>query len=100
HCHLGRQVAAWLKPRRGTRAHRGYQSLPSTSSPAGVTAAHQVVPDMPDERVRTLPSARTTCIPPVCAEDAREGSQLPGVGRIWKRELGPTGLPLLVPMAK
>ena len=41
-----------------------YQSAPSSSPPLGVTAAHQVVRLMPGASVRTLPSARPTCMPP------------------------------------
>jgi hypothetical protein len=65
-----------------------------------VTAAHQVVPDMPDERVRTLASASVTCIPPAWAVEVREGSQLPGLGRTWKIDAGPMGLALEVGRAK
>src|SRR5262245_36440497 len=40
-----------------------YQSDPSLSFPAGVTAAHQVSPLRFGDRVRTLPSARQTDMP-------------------------------------
>src|SRR4029077_5377987 len=58
-----------------------YQSDPSTSPPAGVTAAHHVVPEMPADSARTLASARTTRIPPMCGVEAREASPFPGLGR-------------------
>ena len=41
-----------------------YQSEPSTSPPAGVTAAHHVAPLILGASVRTLPSARPTWMPP------------------------------------
>src|SRR5262245_6633718 len=39
-----------------------YQSLPSTSPPAGVKAAAQVKGEVPAASVLTLPSPRPTCI--------------------------------------
>src|SRR5262249_39139569 len=67
------------------------QSEPSTSSPEGVTAAHHVVPLILGASVRTLPSARQTCMPPEWAVAVRVGSQLPrnGVGWCWNFDLGP-----------
>ena len=47
---------------------RQFQSGPRTSPPAGVMADHQVVPLMPCETKRTLPSARLTLMPAVCGE--------------------------------
>src|SRR5438067_9782542 len=41
-----------------------YQSEPRTSPPAGVTAAHQVLPLIVGASVRTLPSTRPTSMPP------------------------------------
>src|SRR5262245_25430438 len=70
-----------------------YHSEPSTSPPERVTAAHQVGPLMLGERVRTLPSARHTSMPPAWAVAGRVGSQLPGGGCTWKIDPGPWRLP-------
>src|SRR5437763_5105027 len=69
-----------------------HQFVPSTSPPEGVTAAHHVPPLTFGDRVRTLPSARPTTIPPGWAVAVRVGSQLPrnGVGWYWNFEPGPT----------
>ena len=57
----------------------GYQSLPSTSPPAGVLAAAQVVCETPEETDRTLPSHIATFIPPGCPDCPLAQSQNP----IW-----------------
>jgi hypothetical protein len=62
-------------------ALENHQSVPKFSPPAGVTAAHQVVPDIDAAKVRTLPSARATTMPPGCGVEARDGSQLLTIGR-------------------
>src|SRR5262249_48837215 len=68
-----------------------HQSEPNTSPPDGVTAAHHVEPLILGLSVRTLPSARTTCMPPGCAVEVRIGSQFPknGVGWTWNFDPGP-----------
>src|SRR5262249_45632598 len=66
-----------------------YQSEPSTSPSAGVTAAHQVTPLIVGASVRTLPSARPTWMPPEWAVAARVGSQLPSLGWTWNLDPGP-----------
>src|SRR5947209_13612652 len=58
-----------------------YQSLPRTSPPAGVQAAHQVVALTPDPRKRTLPSPRATLMPAVWGEEATALSHGPGLLR-------------------
>ena len=53
-----------------------YQSAPSVSPPAGVQAANQVLPVMPPETKRTLPSPKPALIPPGCGDVARHMHRL------------------------
>src|SRR2546423_547797 len=93
-CRAGECPSSLLGTHRPLSSINHYQSVPSTSPPAGVTAAHQVVPLRLGASVRTLPSAIPTWMPPVWAVAARVGSQLPsnGVGWTWNFDPGPMAL--------
>ena len=77
-----------------TSSALGYQSGPRMSLLAGVTAVHQVVGDMPEDRVRTLASPSTTTIVPECGEADRVESQTVknGEGCCCHFEFGPMEL--------
>src|SRR5207244_12254827 len=73
-----------------------YQSLLSTSPPAGVKAAAQVAAFMPADRLRTLPSARATCMA-LWGVEARRRSHGPG---FWRKFAGRTRNLEAVPVRK
>jgi hypothetical protein len=53
-------------PRLAANQRTSYQSLPRTSLPLGVKAAHHVDALTPGEILRTLPSPIAAMIPPEC----------------------------------
>src|SRR5262249_25239536 len=71
----------------------GGQSMFSTLPSVGVQRSHQVCPEIPALKARTLPSPRTTFITS-CGVDARAPSHLlllprNGSGLTWNLEAGP-----------
>jgi len=62
---------------------RGYQSLPNTSPPAGVTADQKVDSETVPDRNRTLLSSSPTRIPVGYGEFGTNGLHLSTFGASW-----------------